>query len=92
MAISTFLLQVVRKINEKWWNLVTCHPLFFFCFATVGDDPQEDLAKFDYNLNIKVKINKTSFYIFGYIYEPCIEIWLLSFTIWLWEISKSTLF
>jgi hypothetical protein len=64
---------------------------FVFCFATVGNDPQEDLAKFDYNLNIKVKINKTSFYILGYIFEPCIEIWLLSFTIWLWEISKKAL-
>jgi hypothetical protein len=33
-------------------------PIVFFCFAKVGDDPQEDLAKFDYNLNIKVKIKK----------------------------------
>jgi hypothetical protein len=40
--------------------------VFLFCFAKiVGDDhPQEDLAKFDYNLNIKVKIKKTSFYNF----------------------------
>jgi len=42
--------------------------VFLFCFAKVGDDPQEDLAKFDYNLNIKVKIRKHPSIIFGYIF------------------------
>ncbi len=42
--------------------------VFLFCFAKVGDDPQEDLAKFDYNLNIKVKIKKHPSIIFGYIF------------------------
>jgi hypothetical protein len=35
---------------------------------------EEDLAKFDYKLNMKKKKKKTSFYIFGHLFEPCIEI------------------
>jgi hypothetical protein len=36
------------------------------------DDLQEDLAKFDYKLNMKVKIAKHPFF-FAYLLEPCIE-------------------
>jgi len=34
---------------------------------------EEDLAKFDYKLNMKVKEKKTN--VFGYLFEPCIENW-----------------
>jgi hypothetical protein len=55
-------------------------PVFFFleilCYNQSGDGPQEDLAKFGYKLNMK---KKTSFYIFGYLLELCIEIWITLF-------------
>ncbi len=35
------------------------------CCSQSGDDPQEGLAKFDYKLNIQVKLLKHSFIIFG---------------------------
>jgi hypothetical protein len=58
-----------------------CFFLFKFCYVAIAVMyPQEDLAIFDYNLNAKVKIFKTSFYIFGYILEPYIEIWQFFFT------------
>ncbi len=57
-------------------------PVFFWleilCYNQSGDGPQEDLAKFGYNLTMKNKI-KTSFYIFGYLLELCIEIWRILF-------------
>jgi hypothetical protein len=42
-------------------------PIVFLCFAKVGDDPQEDLARFDYNLNIKVK-NKKNILLFFWLH------------------------
>jgi hypothetical protein len=44
------------------------------CCSQSGDDPPEDLANFGYKLNITVTIS--NFYIFGYLLEPCIEIWI----------------
>jgi hypothetical protein len=49
---------------------------FFFFLAILfysqsGDDSKEDLARFGYKLNMKVKFGKTSFYILGYPLEPC---------------------
>jgi len=37
--------------------------------------PYEDLAKFDYNLDMKVKIFKNFFYIFAYMLELIVRIW-----------------
>ncbi len=37
--------------------------------------PYEDLAKFDYNLDMKVKIFKLFFYIFGCMLELIVRIW-----------------
>jgi len=49
--------------------------LAIVCYSQSGDDPQEDLAKFGYKLNMKKKSLETPIYIFGYLLEPCIEIW-----------------
>jgi len=63
-----------------------------------GGDPQEDLAIFDYKLNAKVKFLKTSFYIFGYLLEPCIErfgnffLYIFLIELWLIENLKNQLF
>ncbi len=46
-----------QKIKEKITNYDHC--LFFWGFFNVGEvviQPYEDLAKFDYNLDMKVKI------------------------------------
>jgi hypothetical protein len=40
---------------------------------------EEDLAKFNYKLNMKVKKIKPPPIFFGYIFEPCIEIWQFLF-------------
>jgi len=36
------------------------------CYSQSGDNPEEDLAKFDNKLNMKIKYLKTVFYISGY--------------------------
>jgi len=48
--------------------------LAIVCYSQSGDDPQEDLAKFGYKLNMKEKVLKHPSIIFGYLLEPCIEI------------------
>jgi hypothetical protein len=58
-----------------------------------GDDP--DLAKYGYKVNTKVKHFKTSFYIVGWLLEPCLDRNLainLKFLVELWQLknSKST--
>jgi hypothetical protein len=54
---------------------------------------REDLAKFGYKLNMKVNCLKTSYFIFGYILEWCIEIWQVFLKIWLiygyWKSQKA---
>jgi hypothetical protein len=47
-----------------------------------GDDPKEDLARFAYNLNMKVFFTKKAFFLIGYLLEPCIEIWRYFFNFW----------
>jgi hypothetical protein len=51
--------------------------LAIVCYSQSGDDPQEDwvIAKFGYKLNMKKKVLKHPSIIFGYLLEPCIEIW-----------------
>jgi hypothetical protein len=38
------------------------------------DDPQEGLSKFGYKLNMKIRVFEHLPF-FGYLLEPCIEIW-----------------
>ncbi len=45
------------------------------CYSQSSNDSQKYLAQNDYKLNTKVKIWKTSFYIFGYLLEPHLNIW-----------------
>jgi hypothetical protein len=53
---------------SKVWDQVG-HSQFFMvilCYSQIGDDPKEDVGKFGYKQNMKVKL--------GYLLEPCIEI------------------
>jgi hypothetical protein len=46
----------------------------FLDIAKSGDDPQEDLARFGYKLNMKVKfLNATSIFL-AHPLEPCVKI------------------
>jgi len=46
----------------------------FLDIAKTGDDPQEDLARFGYKLNMKVKfLNATSIFL-AHPLEPCVKI------------------
>jgi hypothetical protein len=57
----------IRKIVERGSIAM------FFCHSFSDHDPHEDLANFGYEINMKIIIKK-SFYIFGYLLEPCVEI------------------
>jgi len=53
----------------------------FFCFGQFSRDVPKwqwatrSLAKFGYRIKFESRILRTSFNIFGYVLEPCIEIW-----------------
>ncbi len=71
-----------HKIGKTPVPSWACHAFWFqtvffwsiLCCSQNGDDPQDDLVKFGYKLNIKV-IKNASFYIFSYLLELCIDIW-----------------
>jgi hypothetical protein len=44
------------------------------CCSQSGIDIEENLAKFGYKINM-IFLKKKSIYVFGYLFEPCIEVW-----------------
>jgi len=53
------------KSSFKWWE--TCFVLFFpLQFSYVGNHPQEDLIKFDYQLDMKIENFKSPFIVWLY--------------------------
>ncbi len=50
--------------------------LAIFCYSQSGDDPQEDLAKFGYKLNMKINVLKhPSIFLATYLMNRVLEIW-----------------
>jgi hypothetical protein len=58
----------VKRLTKEgqcfFWGAILFH-------SQSGGDSKEDLARFGYKLNMKVKFGKASFYILGYPLEPC---------------------
>ncbi len=57
-------------MRNRWTMNLSVFLLSILWCGQSGNDPHKDLAKFGYNIKIE-----TSFYIFGYIHEPSIEMW-----------------
>jgi hypothetical protein len=85
---------LVSYVTDRMWSMAIYNmcmywrpsvflfcPFSFCCCSQIGGDPQEGLSKIGYKLNMKIRVFKHLPF-FGYLLEPCIEIWqsLLNFS------------